>query len=468
MAESTYAQPRRAALPSFPGFDAIRLFAAWAVVYSHSYPIASGIDAADPLVSVLGGRQELGDYAVQVFFMLSGFLLSGSLDANADPLRYLTNRLARIVPGFGFAIVVSVLLIAPLRSGLGWTLLTSKAGWTSIYWSIGCLADRTGFTLSQVRFPELAGFLNGSLWSIPYELVYYLVLLGLYLLLRKDSRVAVAALVLAVVAIEGPQLGLTTIDWSAAAPGVLKLPMVMSEKTLPCFSSGVAFYAVYKRWGIPRGLVIAAAALLLVAPFIHVDDLALTFAGPVVLAALGSRRSVFSSLTEKIGDVSYGVYLFGWPVGLLVASQVGTTSPLGVFALSIPLVFVFAYAMHRLVEMPVNAILKPRVLLWLPRFSSVPAGRMERTGGPPPRMARVVHALAYGFCLVTIGRFVIYPYPFGLNWFGFQVYQLLGIYVVIALVLKAGEKLSKPGPQGPPTQSSRRLGLPRPLPPRGS
>lgn len=454
LVKSGTAPRERAAHLTFPGFDAIRLLAAWAVVFSHCYPIAGGISKPDLLGTVFGDRQGFGGYAVQVFFILSGFLLSGSLDANPDPLRYLTNRIARIVPGFCFAIVVSVVLIAPLLSDLGWSLVISRAGWASIFWSITCLRDSTAFALSASRFPELNGFLNGSLWTIPYELVCYLVLLFLYMVLRKASRVAAAALVLSLVTIAGPRLGWTTIDWAAAAPGVLKLPMVMFDHTLPYFCGGAAFYAFHKRWGTPRFLVGVAAALLTISAFFHMHSVVLAFVGPVLLVAIGSRRNVFSWLTKKTGDVSYGVYLFGWPVGLLVAAKAETTNPLLVFALSIPLVFAFSYAMHRLVEVPVNDIVKPRVLQWLPRFSLTPGLRASPSNGASDALAKAVYALAYVFCVVAIGRFLIYPYAFSLNWFGFQVYQLLAITVILWLILKSGEVLSRYWKINPPREGN--------------
>jgi peptidoglycan/LPS O-acetylase OafA/YrhL len=428
------AQPPAADAPdSFPGFDAIRLLAAWAVVFSHSYPIARGPETADPLIAVIGDRLGFGDYAVQVFFILSGFLLSASLSTNLDPLRYLANRLFRIVPGFCFAIVASVLVIAPFLTSQSFRVMaTSSTAWASIYWSISSLTDVTSFTLSAVRYPDLSGFLNGSLWSIPYELVYYLVLLCLYLLLRKDSRVAVAALVLSIVAIAGPRLGLTTIEWSHDTPGLARLPMAMFDHTLPYFCGGVAFYAVHRRWGAPRGLVWSAWALLIGGAFLGVHDVVLAFAGPVILTRLGSRRGLLARLTETTGDVSYGVYLFGWPVGLLVVAMTGTTNPVAAFALSIPLVFAFAYAMHVFVEVPVSAHAKPWVFRWLPRF---------RLGAPasPSFAVRATRTIAYLFCLVMMLRFAIYPYRFGANWFGDQVAQLLGISVAIGLLLKAGE-----------------------------
>lgn len=409
-------------------------------MFAHSYPVTLGLSTPDPL-NALGERTGLGEYAVQVFFILSGFLLSGSLDGNPDPLRYLANRLSRIVPGFCFAIVVSVLLIAPWMSDQGFWLLASKSAWTSIYWSLNTLGDRTGFVLTAVRDTDMAAFMNGSLWSIPYELVYYLVLLALYMLLRRDSRVAVIVLVLAVVTFAGPRLGLTTIDWDNNAPGLFKLPMAMFDKTLPYFCGGVAFYSIYKRWGINRILIASSAALLILSALLGLHNLMLAFAGPPVIVALGSRRSVLSRLTESIGDVSYGVYLFGWPVTLLVATRTGSVSPVAVFVLSIPLVFGCAYAMHRLVERPVALVFKPWLFKKLPRFGGKPG--QSHLEGPAAGPSRLAYGLAYVFCFVMVARFTIYPYPFGLDWFDWQTWQLVIICVVCAVLLQAGSWLSQ-------------------------
>ena len=66
----------------FPGFDGLRLLAAFAVIFSHSYLIATGTEADEPFVRLLGPRNIIGLYGVFAFFSISGFLLARSLSRN--------------------------------------------------------------------------------------------------------------------------------------------------------------------------------------------------------------------------------------------------------------------------------------------------------------------------------------------------------------------------------------------------
>ena len=421
----------KTSVSSFPGFDGIRLLAAWAVVYSHSYLIAGGPEAFDPLSRILGEAFSFGGYAVKVFFIMSGFLLSTSLDASMDPLRFLTNRIFRIVPGFIFAIMISVLLIGPLLYKMDFmSIFASRDIWKAMFWSVSDLGDYIGIGRPGSRYPDLAGTLNGSLWSIPYEVVSYLVLLALYMLLRKGLRVALAALAIIVVTIAGSHLGLTTVHWDASGAAALRLPIAFFEGTVPYFCGGIVCHAFHKRWGIQTPMLIAAIAILFFTALTKFHDAALAILGPLVVVWLGTRRSILSHLTERVGDLSYGVYLFGWPVSLLVTSITDSIHPLVVFAWSVLPVSVLAYAMHRLIEIPVASRLKPAVLRWIPRF---PVG-----AGTLPRRQRAARIVAYLLCLTTILRFVIYPYPSGANWYGPMWPQLAVLCLLMALILRAG------------------------------
>ena len=134
---------------------------------------------------------------------------------------------------------------------------------------------------------------------------------------------------------------------------------------------------------------------------------------------------------RKSGDVSYGIYLFGWPVALIAALKIKVESPLLVFFASVPFVFLFAYLMRRWVEKPVNDRLKPALLRRIPRFATLRGPASNLSG-----LQQWAQRLAYWGFFVSLARFVIFPWPGSANWFGGQVYQLGGLACLVALTLR--------------------------------
>ena len=102
----------------FAGFDGLRLVAAVAVMFSHAFLIASGSEAREPLVRLLGPGNIIGLYGVFTFFIISGFLLARSLSGGASAISYTVNRVLRILPAFVFQVAVVALAIGPLFSSL--------------------------------------------------------------------------------------------------------------------------------------------------------------------------------------------------------------------------------------------------------------------------------------------------------------------------------------------------------------
>ena len=77
-----------------PGFDSLRLIGALSVLFSHSYLITQGTEGSEPLQQLLhGGKNIAGLYGVFTFFIISGYLLSSSLNRNPDVLRFVVNHL---------------------------------------------------------------------------------------------------------------------------------------------------------------------------------------------------------------------------------------------------------------------------------------------------------------------------------------------------------------------------------------
>ncbi|KAL0630303.1 hypothetical protein Q9L58_010850, partial [Maublancomyces gigas] len=175
-------------------FDLLRLLAALLVVFSHSYPI-SGLASAEPIGRWTGYRDG-GNFAVCVFFVISGFLVTRSLERNSVGA-YLAARALRILPGLALVVVIQTFLV-----GLIFTTLPA-----SDYLAHPATFDGLrSILVFDVRFAlpgvfqghPMDGVVNGSLWTLPVETGFYLLLplLGLTTLISRQ-RLWVLLLVLA-------------------------------------------------------------------------------------------------------------------------------------------------------------------------------------------------------------------------------------------------------------------------------
>jgi len=174
----------------------LRLVAAGAVLFSHAFLIADGSEAREPFVVLLGPHNILGLYAVQIFLVISGFLVSRSAVLSSSVGSFLWKRVLRIYPGLIVCALVLGLVGAPLfstlgpgrflASGLGVRYAAATPLWPGHLWRIDTVhfyADPTGW-LGQV--------MAGTLWTIPHELFCYLLLALLVVLSMNRLRVLVA------------------------------------------------------------------------------------------------------------------------------------------------------------------------------------------------------------------------------------------------------------------------------------
>jgi peptidoglycan/LPS O-acetylase OafA/YrhL len=156
-------------------FDLLRLFAASQVAYIH---------VAENLQVELTGwflllREALKYFpGVPIFFVISGFLISASLDRNPDLRNYAINRFLRIYPGLWVATLVTLLLMLLFGNNI-WHAISSSSD-SAFYIVSKWLAAQV--TIGQFYNPHPlkanygVGHLNGSLWTIPVELQFYLLL----------------------------------------------------------------------------------------------------------------------------------------------------------------------------------------------------------------------------------------------------------------------------------------------------
>lgn len=108
-------------------FDLLRLFLAVLVVLSHCYLI-TGVQEKKPLYVWSGGLITMGTFAVNGFFVISGYLVYGSLQRSFSVLHFLWKRVLRIFPAlFGLALF-SILITAFIYDG-SQRLVENKSFW---------------------------------------------------------------------------------------------------------------------------------------------------------------------------------------------------------------------------------------------------------------------------------------------------------------------------------------------------
>ncbi len=258
--------------------------------------------------------ENLGGWAVFGFFTISGYLITASRFAN--PLgRFLVLRVARIFPGFLVCLVVTAGVFAPvawLAEGRPWSgFLTTPT--TPAAYVLGNLALRINAydvagTPAAVPYP---GAWNGSLWTLYFEFLCYLVVALLVCLpvVRRQRWLLVVAFAASVVA-------WASVDaWSSGAYPDL----VLLARLLPAFLGGAVVWVVVGRQPLRAPVALAAvvgAGVLVLA----VGHWGAQAASPLIAYALLWLSTVLPSpRVARRHDISYGVYIYAFPIQQLLA-----------------------------------------------------------------------------------------------------------------------------------------------------
>jgi peptidoglycan/LPS O-acetylase OafA/YrhL len=331
--------------PRRNNFDALRLVAAASVIFSHSFLIAQGTEAHEPLIVLTGRQSILGLAGVFVFFAISGFLVTQSFEETRKPLHFLAKRALRIFPGLLVATLLSAFVLAPLVTTL--PLATYLAHAEPYQYVVGnTLLDQTVHELPGVLFVDnpVGLEVNGSLWTLRYEFMMYVMVLVLGVLRLITWPVCLLLLALGVACIGSDALAfLGTWGW-----------------LLGFFASGMLLYKL-RHTRIFDGRVAAAAlaGLVLSVPLRQFILLFPIFGCYLALwLALTPRLPVIAA--ARWGDLSYGLYIYGWPVEEAVMWASGGRAPWwGVFGVALPAAALLAFLSWHLVERPALR-LKPK------------------------------------------------------------------------------------------------------------
>lgn len=316
-------------------FDAIRLVAATMVLVYHAYPLTG---SRSSFVSAFG--VSLGDVGVLMFFSISGFLIVDSWRRKPHLGSFLLKRARRIFPGLAFVVIACALVLGPLvtTSALSDYFADPRtAGYVILN-----LLFQTTYVLPGV-FDEnpYPVAINGSLWTLEHEARAYVLIAAIGVVgLLRDRRVATIVLV-GVLALE------TT---SVAATEILGFRTLIT---------GFLVGALLLLWRdrVRCSMPLAVASLAITIPLNHaVGGAAIQLA---FIAAIGYATIALAYCTPPAWnsvlrghDLSYGVYVWGFPVQQTIAWSWGDVGPIPMLIIAAPTVALLAWISWRLVERP--------------------------------------------------------------------------------------------------------------------
>jgi peptidoglycan/LPS O-acetylase OafA/YrhL len=319
--------------------NALRLLLAALVIVSHAWPLSGHHPEPE------WGGANLGTWAVFGFFAISGFLITRSRLSGRSTFDFYRARVLRIFPAFLVAILVVAVVFAPASQ-----LFDPDAAWhplssvTFVLRNLPLYPPLLGqpgivHTLSGTPFP---GLWDGSLWTLFWEACCYLAI-GLAVSLLPRKLVPILVIVLFV---------LLTVVSLAGAFGLVALPELVGRviPMLIAFAAGSLLWLFGDRFRADLLTAGIAVAVLVVVGLLGLIPQLAALPLAYLLLTLGNVLP-FHGVGRSF-DISYGVYIYAWPVQQTLALAFHPQLPVPLFILlsfvgTIPLAFLSCWLIER-------------------------------------------------------------------------------------------------------------------------
>lgn len=323
-------------------FNALRLAFALMVVAYH-IAVLPGLPEWLPAETALSLGAEVG---VQGFFVLSGFLVFGSLLRSDSVALYAEKRVRRLYPAYA-AVVIGCIVLALVFNA------ETRAQPSGVFDYF--IANITFLNFLQPNLPgvfESNRFteVNGALWTLKIEVMFYILLPMIAWLLRKAGRYRWCVIGAIYLASELWRIGFEQAGRSDPASPLLELSRQLPGQ-MSFFITGIAFaLAGLSRRDLNR-LGLAGAVVFTLSLFLNLAEPLRAFGlGAVsIWAAVAAPRLPDAA---RFGDLSYGLYILHFPViQTIIALGLFKTPALGI-GLTVVAVAGGALVLWRYVERP--------------------------------------------------------------------------------------------------------------------
>jgi peptidoglycan/LPS O-acetylase OafA/YrhL len=291
-------------------FNILRLVFASAVIYSHAFVLNGLVDPSEALLPFTVSR-----FAVLLFFTLSGFLVTNSLQVRGIR-QFAKARALRMLPGLWVMLLVSAAVTTMIFGSLPISALPGNASLWQYLFTNGLFIGRHYGIDGVFEQNPLPLVINGALWTIPREVQCYvtLAIAAAFGLLPKRQR-------LLMIFILGIAIHLLLPPDLIPALSALR-PLLIS------FFAGVILFLyrerVFLSWPL-AGLAIALTVITDAGPLREVA--AQLTAAYVTLVVAILVPTAWKRFSQALPDYSFGIYIYGFPVQqAMIATGIGVTA----------------------------------------------------------------------------------------------------------------------------------------------
>lgn len=323
-------------------FDLIRHLAALAVLYSHHFAL-SGLPEPG-----LARAHSWGGIAVIVFFAISGYLVSRSFSRSSNFIDYLAKRSLRIFPAIFICSAITLY-------GIAYTYSNSSF----ISWALNLNNLKSLFAMTMFVPPILPGVfpdfivpnaINGSLWTLPIEFSLYLAT-GIALTLANSYRSSIALLLI-----------LITSYYLTA--GKSEIQNIWSTPLVYYFQFGISFVIgsilaqTESAWNTKQTKIcIFLASLIAVFSLSYQTDYIPVVHIAIPMMVIIAGTSIKDRLISGRFDISYGIYIYAFPVQQIIINKAGLSFWTSMFVAT-AITIALAALSWRLVEKPCLSLKK--------------------------------------------------------------------------------------------------------------
>lgn len=334
---STYASNRD------NNFNLIRFIAASLVLYSHSFPLTLGGEHYEPIRQIIGTT--MGNIAVDIFFIISGFLITRSYFSRNNPIAFAWARVLRIYPAVIVATIFCIFL------GLGFTTW-SVIDYINLQTVRFFIKDTTLFFGTDYYLPGVfldnphKGAVNGSIWTLTYEVWMYTILAVILILvsyISKRIKLFSARIVIGFIGICAIFLHLLNHFFA-----VLPFDFV---RLFAMFFVGAAFFLWRDKIRLSSKLILLLIPLLFSAAINkHLFFVIYCLVLPFLIFYAAYIPSGNIRKFNEIGDYSYGIYIYAYPIQQSVVALIPNVSVTTMMVVSFGITLLLAALSWHLIE----------------------------------------------------------------------------------------------------------------------